>query len=202
MSDHENWYKAVHEAAHAVLGLLFERKIISCTIEPGDHSDGMTRQALPDGDDRDVVMLFEEDLSFLIDQMTISIAGTVAETRAVGYNAPGFGIHPDADPDGTHQLVPGTDADTVFSLAAKQAFDGEEITALVDWVRLRARRLIDWHWDAIERIAEALIERTTLDGKEVGELFQQAESTEVLTDATTFIDMDGSEKPYEETVEL
>ncbi len=175
---------AIHEAGHAVIEIVLGGKVDHVTIEPDDPELGGYSK-------RDAVDLanapgrYDEGFEVeLVNGSVITMAGQVAEVELLGT------IHPDqtAIDDGTpislRDTVAPYDSDNRAILAyaahladigsnwVTESWDGE--VQVIDDARLRerCRKLVRENREAVQRVATALGERTTLTGAEVEELMR------------------------------
>jgi hypothetical protein len=136
---------AYHEAGHIVVGLVHGLVIASADIIPAEGRAGVANF----DDDR----LFECDVDDeLVDAWgAMTWAGVVAQERA-GFPDDGTGFGYTKGRQGATQ---GSDLATVLELVGRfVGGDGDE--ASERW-RMIAHRTLDLHWNAVERVASALV---------------------------------------------
>jgi len=155
---------AFHEAGHAVVALYFGYLFDEVTILPsaGHDSYGHITHAPP--------LLYDcrnaREQKTLARQMILSAyAGNPAE-RLIDPTAPDF--HGAADDDGAFSLSCDYH---VFPRRRSVGFVGDDIhMAYLGRLKREARRLVSMLRTPIEKLAETLLERTTLTGKEANEI--------------------------------
>ena len=145
---------AYHEAGHAVLRHYLEYA--------GTNSRVTIK---PNADSRGHVLVYPEksfrpdlkyDLRKIVDRITVCLAGNAAIKKLTGrwdnigaeddyHQAAGFALYVTGD-------------------------GGDEVNALVRWLQIRAAGVVNNQWPYIEAVAAALLERKTLNGKEVREV--------------------------------
>jgi cell division protease FtsH len=189
MSDEEKQLTAFHEAGHALVGHALPHldPVTKVTIIPRGRMGGYT-QALP-----------LEDRSYrrrseMVDQLAFALGGRTAEE--VIFSEPSTGASDDIDkatrlarrmvmeygmsdrlgpmryghPNG--EVFLGRDytrqADYSDEVAA---WIDEEVRALISAAHDEAREIIDTHLDALHRLADALIEKESLDQGQISEIF-------------------------------
>jgi ATP-dependent Zn protease len=147
---------AYHEAGHAVAAWTLGYRPTTATILAAGDSAGQVRHENPfpgislefDGSDRTRLRVERA--------IMICFAGPVAQKR---YRPTSWrGWHGAAD----------------YATAAELAFrvcgSREIASAFLKWLDLRAGSLIADHWDAVERVAAALLERGALGHEEIASL--------------------------------
>ncbi len=193
MSEKEKTSTAWHEAGHALVSVLLEHTdpLHKVTIIPRGRALGIT-MSLPEGDQYsfhrkaalDVIAmtaagriseeLFTQDLSngasMDIKQMTRLARKMVCEwgmSEKLGMVE--YGEHED-------YVFLGRDINKSrdYSEATAQEID-REVRRLVDEGYARARHLIETHRDKVEKIAKALLEYETLEGRQIHEIIEHGE---------------------------
>ena len=175
---------AWHEAGHALLQLLVENAdpLHKVTIIPRGRALGAT-MSLPEKD------ILGRTKSYFLDEMTVCCGGRVAEKMFTGDISTGaaqdiaqvsqiakdmvckyamsgdFGFQAFAEPNrfSTSDLPPAFSEETARRIDA-------EITSLVSGAYARAEALLEEHKDKLAALAAMLIEKETMDGREVEEL--------------------------------
>ncbi len=175
---------AVHEAGHAVVAVLSPHAdpVEKVTILPAGRALGVTEQ-LP-ADERH---LYPE--SYLLDSLTVSLGGRAAERIVRGEVSTGasndlaratqvatrmvreFGMSDRLGPVGFSEETPrylGAQQVTSRPYAeATQRVIDEEVERLLHEADERAKALLQENREGLERVAALLVERETIDGKDV-----------------------------------
>ncbi|MGZ4136828.1 MAG: ATP-dependent zinc metalloprotease FtsH [Actinomycetota bacterium] len=175
---------AVHEAGHAVVAVLSPHAdpVEKVTILPAGRALGVTEQ-LPE-DERH---LYPE--SYLLDSLTVSLGGRAAERIVLGEVSTGaandlaratqvatrmvreFGMSDRLGPVGFSEETPqylGAQQVTSRPYAeATQRVIDEEVERLVHEADERAMALLKENREGLESVAALLVERETIDGKDV-----------------------------------
>jgi hypothetical protein len=140
---------AYHEAGHAVIAQKLGASLKRVSIKACDQYRGIVRyRGLKIVDDMDRGRLRAERV------IMIALAGPAAQRR---YRKSSWRTYHGSD-----------DYRQVMKLAAYFfPWDAKTQKAFVRWLELRTEWLVDQHWPAIERLAHALMERTTMTGDEV-----------------------------------
>ena len=159
MNKHERIAIAHHEAGHAVIQWHLGLSPTTVTICPGDGSLGRSEHAK-------VETPFDggEPSTAVMNKMILStLAGPLAEGRITGEDP--YRTHAGLDGE---NAIRGSDLDTVTDLLTRVAsMDDCESGAAFDAVEREAQRLVELHWQDIQRVAEKLLEATTLTGREL-----------------------------------
>jgi len=174
---------AVHEAGHA-LAARFQPNpdpVHRVTIIPRGRAGGYT-MTTPDEEQ----MLYTR--SQLMNRLVMLLAGRAAEELLLGEASTGaqndleraydltrqmvsrFGMSPNIGPVGLPAEPGGFDRGYSEELAA---LVDREARKLLNDAAERARRLLEAHRAHLERVSQALIERETLDGKELDQILSQ-----------------------------
>lgn len=155
MESHREWPIAIHEAGHVVAATVMGIPLEFATIRAGATEDaaylGLTRIKRSD----DYFRKIGEDVEFTERLIIQSWAGTLAENRA-GVHEPGDWSH---------------DRETVADLAIR--ISGPDVNGLVERLRVEADRLLEAHWEVVERVAEALIQHETLTADHLKKLLHE-----------------------------
>jgi ATP-dependent Zn protease len=149
---------AYHEAGHAVMAIMLGRPIEKVTISPAQLQTGGRRLGLckvqkgrskPSKDE-------------LEDDVLIMLAGMVAEGRITGRYC---------------QAAAGQDLRTVERLLANRAKTERQLDRLIRRSLDKAEHLLaaDIAAKAVELIANEVLQRETISGRSVRQLYQQAE---------------------------
>ncbi len=155
---------AYHEAGHAVL--YFNLKHVpaarSVTIVPAGDVLGSVEGALSASTPEELSILVEKigdlELHHAIDHALTWLAGPEAERQLTGrYN------HQAARSD--YERLDGW-------LRSWCDEDQKETDAFARWLRIRCDRLVRVHWGEIKAVAEALLERKTLTGRQIARVIR------------------------------
>jgi ATP-dependent Zn protease len=153
------WLAAVahHEAGHAIASFRRKRGIRHVTIVPAaDYAGRVAHYKAP----ASFQAIDEGRLSNaqVEDRVLISLAGPEAERKFSGrYDHAGAS----------------SDHDWVVDLLMKHSGSAEEVNAWSKLMHLRARGFVEHHWEDIEAVAAALLERRTIKGSDVKRILQQ-----------------------------
>jgi ATP-dependent Zn protease len=154
--------RSYHEAGHAVAMLLLGEPLASVTIIPNAVSGGCA-------------VLFDDDASsdpskfFYQRHLIIGCAGAAAEKKShpKAHVLPGWGIQIMSGSDSVG-IAEGSDIGRLIALAERLgAHDEEAICELLGLIAKKTKILIRKNWPAIESVAKALREKSTLTGVEV-----------------------------------
>jgi cell division protease FtsH len=200
MSDEERKLTAYHEGGHALVGFALPNldPIHKVSIIPRGRAGGYTL-ALP-VEDRNYARRSE-----LVDQLAYALGGRTAEEQVFGDPSTGASNDIEKATDMARKMVIeygmsdrlgpvryGHPESQVFlgrdyargqemSDQVAAAID-DEIRKLINQAHEEARQIITTHRPALDRIAEVLLEKETVDGAEVAEIFSDVpkwEHTEV-----------------------
>ncbi|MGZ8652161.1 MAG: ATP-dependent zinc metalloprotease FtsH [Actinomycetota bacterium] len=175
---------AIHEAGHAVVAALSEHAdpVAKVTILPAGQALGVTEQ-LPESERR----LYPE--SYLLDRLAISLGGRAAERLVIGETSTGasndlavatqiatrmvreFGMSPRLGPvgfaeGGPQYLGPQQLTSRPYAEQTQRVID-EEVARLLSDADARAGSLLESHRIGLEKVVALLLERETIDGKDV-----------------------------------
>jgi hypothetical protein len=149
---------AYHEAGHAVMCWLEGVRIRRVSIRQSKTADGevLARKIFQRAD-------FEADTSPRLKNRTekaimIGLAGTVAQRI--------FNPRSVRNWHGSH------DRNRIMNLAFRVCGDGKEIALYLTWLEYRAERMLrlPFHWELVEAVARAVLERETLTGIEASKV--------------------------------
>ena len=175
---------AWHEAGHALLQLELEHTdpLHKVTIIPRGRALGAT-MSLPEMD------VLGRNKSYFLDQMCVCCGGRIAEKMFTGEISTGaaqdiaqateiarsmvctyamgggFGFQSFSAP----AAFPGFDAPPAFSEETARKIDAE-VSRLVNEAYSRAEKIIEANREGLEKLAKTLVEKETMDGREVEEL--------------------------------
>ena len=170
-SKNEREKTAWHEAGHALVQLLVENAdpLHKVTIIPRGRALGAT-MSLPEKD------VLGRSRSYFLDQMVVCCGGRIAEEMFTGDISTG------AAQDIAQATSIARDMVCTYAMSGKfgflpPAFSEEtareidaEVTRLVNEAYGRAKNLLSKNSDKLSTLAAALIERETMDGREVEEI--------------------------------
>lgn len=192
MSEREKKNTAYHEAGHSLVAKLIPGTdpVHKVSIIPRGRALGLTQQ-LP-VDDR---YTYAKD--FLLNQITVLLGGRAAEEIALGYMTTGAGNDLERATELARKMVcewgmSDKLGPLTFGKKEEQIFLGREIAQHRDYSERtaveideevkriviesyeRAKRLIRDNFNALTAIAEALLERETLNGPEIDAILKEA----------------------------
>jgi hypothetical protein len=147
---------AYHEAGHAVAAWRLGYRPISASITTPEDSVGEVSHESPFPGDN--LEFDASDLARLRVERAIIIrlAGPVAQKR---YRQTSW-----------RRWHGGADYAVASDLALRVCGSGAIASAFLKWLDLRAERLIEEHWPAVERLATALIKRGRMNQDEIAAL--------------------------------
>ncbi len=171
---------AFHEAGHAVAAAILGLGTAEVSVRP--HGDASGHHTLTDdavdrllsaqrvlawmeipGRDACPFETEEEAADALRQHVKLLQAGEEAQRRAVPTSY-------------RHHHVAHGDHDRIIDLALLlTGGNAEAVEGLDAETRSETRRLLDEHWPAVERVAEALLDRETLTGADVGRILDELE---------------------------
>jgi cell division protease FtsH len=178
---------AVHEAGHALVAALSAHAdpVAKVTILPAGQALGVTEQ-LPVGERH----LYTE--GYLKDSLAVRMGGRAAERVVLGQTSTGaasdlagatdlatrmvreYGMSPALGPVGFAAADPtylgGTQATGRAYAEATQRLIDEEVAALLREAEQRATTTLTTHRTALDRLADLLLERETIDGTDIEQI--------------------------------
>lgn len=193
MTENERKLTAYHEAGHAIVALNIPESdpIHKATIIPRGRALGMVMR-LPENDRISVSRVkLEADLA-------VAAGGRIAEEMIFGYDKVTTGASSDIEQatriakrmviewgmsdklgflsyegDGAQEVFLGhsTSAATNISAKTAQVID-EEIRAIVDRTYARAKKILEENSEALEVLAQGLLEHETLSGEEIKKILE------------------------------
>jgi ATP-dependent Zn protease len=160
-SGHERRLTAHHEAGHAVMAELCGEHVTAVEIVGDDDRSGSVRSLRFPPDPVDVV---DPNLptAHIERRLLCLLAGPVAEEMAGGRD------------DWAERG--GVELDEAVRLALKVVHDCHRVLPYLEEARTHVETLLAQHWDAVERVAEALVERGSLGGDEVRRVLEARRS--------------------------
>jgi cell division protease FtsH len=189
LTDEEKKVTAYHEAGHALVAVLSPNAdpLHKVTIIPRGMALGVTMQ-LPETDKHNYT------LGYLETQISVLMGGRLAEEMFLNQMSTGAGNDIERASDlarkmvcewGMSQLGPltfGKKEEQIFlgrEIAQHRDFSeetaikiDEEVLRFVNEAYTRSKNLLETHRDALERVAQALLEREVLDAAEIQLLIQ------------------------------
>ncbi len=193
MTENERKLTAYHEAGHAIVALNIPESdpIHKATIIPRGRALGMVMR-LPENDRISVSRVkLEADLS-------VAAGGRIAEEMIFGYDKVTTGASSDIEQatriakrmviewgmsdklgflsyegDGAQEVFLGHSTSAAANISAKtaQVID-EEIRAIVDRTYARAKKILEENSEALEVLAQGLLEHETLSGEEIRKILE------------------------------
>lgn len=174
MTKYQTELTAFHEAGHAVAHAVLDLPFDYVTIVPEDGAAGHVAYTRPneivetwnDGD-RDSA----EIRHYIERELIATLAGLVAQKRRFPRSDQRMTVPTDLkDVDGNplrRMAAPGADHTTAGRIVADIFGDDDVAFKYFCFVEARARALICDRWSAVERVAQALMDRHKLDYSEV-----------------------------------
>ena len=152
---------AYHEAGHAVACRLMGAKVKSATIVPkkGEYDGRVVHESMFRGLKPDIELTGRARLQ-IERSIIICLAGAAAQRR---YNRKSW-----------RSCHGGSDFHWVVKIVTYVCEGEAEINAFIRWLEIRTDSLIATYWDAVQRVAEALLKHKTLPGDEVVALIDEA----------------------------
>jgi len=191
MSDEEKYITAIHEAGHTLVAVSLPNTdpIHKVTIIPHGQALGMTQQ-LPE-DDR-----YHYQRSYLLARLAIALGGRAAEKLRFNEYSTGAqndlkqvmdlaekmvcqwgmsdNIGPLSFPRGEEHPFLGLKLATDKSFSDRTAWRiDQEIEKLVNLAQSRTEHILRENFDALEALANSLVEEETLDQKQLDEFFKK-----------------------------
>ena len=146
-------WTAYHEAGHAVVALSLGVRAHKATIVPDADSDGWVHHASPLGRLQADIETSDRVRMRIEKRILIALAGDAAERKA--YKRRRFGGH--------------IDLSQAFDAASHICGSDRQTDAYLQYLSIVAEDLIDLHWEAVERVAKALLARQTLSEAQIRE---------------------------------
>lgn len=171
MTDNEKKTIAYHEAGHALLGLLVKNydEVIKVTIVPRGDAGGLT---IFQGEDRDLQLYSQQ---YLLNRLIVALGGRVAEELIFGklYVTTGAVSDLQTVQELTRNMVATFGfnetlgsvswSDNIgYSSEIASGIDAE-VKVIIEWAYDQARKLLIKHESYLHNIANALIEKNTID---------------------------------------
>jgi ATP-dependent Zn protease len=142
---------AYHEASHTVVAGVVGVKVLHVEVRP--DGSGVTKLMPPRRDDSEAVWL---------DRATISFAGMCGEDRAFGGSWVGRG-------DGSNVASAVLRVVRLRGIRGATAV-GAELDALVGECGRRSAAIVEQHWPAVVRVADALVRHGRVSGADIDTL--------------------------------
>jgi cell division protease FtsH len=185
ISEEEKEAMAYHESGHTIVGLKIPNAdpIHKVTIIPRGATLGVTQQ-LPEGD------RYTDSLAYIQGSIAILMAGRIAEDVFLGRISTGAANDVERATELAHKMVCefgmsslgplafGRKDDTIFlgrMIGQQRGYSNETATKIDQEVNLivmeqygHARRIIIEEFEAVERLAQALLERESLNATQIG----------------------------------
>jgi hypothetical protein len=155
---------AIHESAHAVIGVDLRLPLRRVTIEPNHEAGSLGHVFF-----RGVSTRSQRQLERLIVAL---LAGEAAETIFAG---PGRKSSDGSQPDFSHAAA----------LASRLCSSNRELGAYLTLATIRAEQLVanPWTWAAIERLARELLCKQTVRGRDVIQIVEDARALPPLPES-------------------
>ncbi len=147
---------AYHDAGHAVVAHFcrYAPAIRKVTIIPANEAHGQVAPVHESIFNPEI----DADLRTIVDRITVLLAGNESIKKLTGrYDSRGAF----------------DDDDVAINLAMSPTGSGEEATAMLRWLRVRAQGLVRRHWACVRAVATELLERSTLSGRDVRQVIEQ-----------------------------
>ncbi len=186
-SQHDREITAWHESGHALLQLLLKNTdpLHKVTIIPRGRALGAT-MSLPEND------VLNRTKSHFLDELVMTCGGRVAEKMFTGEISTGAAMDIAQATDLARRMVcsygmsdtfgfqafseqnafSAASLPPAFSEATSQAIDAE-VSKLISDAYAKAEKLLAENKDKLETLAKTLLERETMDGKDVEELLKE-----------------------------
>ena len=213
MDEEDQRMTAFHEAGHALIAALLYKtkiKLYKVTIIPRGRALGLTMSTAT----KDILGQSKNEL---FDDICMAMGGRVGEEVETGDFSNGAAMDikmatstarhmvcdwgmsplgPIAFGDNEEHLFLGREISKTHNLSEETAKRiDEEISNIISGQFDRAKALIDEHRDALTKIAEALLEYETIEGKHVQEIVEFGEiRSEVISTKTEELKQDEAEK--------
>jgi ATP-dependent Zn protease len=154
---------AYHEAGHAVVAIHLHRGVKSVTVVPNPETNSLGHceyHELPNKEERLKVLERgdrQRSRPWLEREIILLLAGNHAEDKVKGrWNHRGAS----------------DDMSKVFDLASSMCGSNDETLAYVRWLSERARNEVESLWPLIEKVAQALVVKKTMTGREVRQIYR------------------------------
>ncbi|QKC81546.1 hypothetical protein EB232_07700 [Mesorhizobium sp. NZP2077] len=144
---------AYHEAGHAVAALTYGGHVRIVTIDPAHGATGSVAYDSPMRRLRPDLRITPAGRMKIEAAIIIALAGEIAQRRH--------------RPSSIRTWHGGSDRELAADLALRIAGSGDSATALLKWLEVRAKDLVNNYWPSIERLAAALLDRSTLRDGEI-----------------------------------
>lgn len=147
---------AHHEAGHAVMARELRRRVTSVTI----RADGDTLGCCRHTQLRNFAPDYQPHRGHIEREVMILLAGDLAEGLAAG---------------STRKILPGSTDDThkAIDLLSYLCGGEDEAGAYFDFLRERTKNRVRQAWNAVDAIANGLLQEETLSGKRVRQLYDE-----------------------------
>jgi ATP-dependent Zn protease len=157
---------AYHEAGHMVVAWELGLNVLGATIVPDPQAGYAGRMIVPVEDRVRYADWVESESAYLYAHLVMSYAGMEAGEKYVGAPMPRLNIDlgfvgPDSDY--------GPIADILITIAG---LDEDEQIKTGELAERHAKKLVSTRWSQIEAVAEALMERETVDESECREVLE------------------------------
>ncbi len=218
MDEEDKRMTAFHEAGHALIAALLYKtkiKLYKVTIIPRGRALGLTMSTAT----KDILGQSKKEL---LDDICMAMGGRIGEEVETGDFSNGAAMDikqatniarhmvcdwgmsslgPIAFGDNEEHLFLGREISKTHNLSEETAKRiDEEVSNIVTGQFDRARKLVEEHHDSLRKIAEALLEYETIEGKHVQEIVEFGEiRTEVISTKTE--ELKNEEKKSEEAAE-
>ena len=183
MQDAEFREVAVHEAAHAVLAYWLGQQFHWVMIQREGTPPGQVCRVVHDGSPPlftstvdGVKVLKDQDYKRVMDEAMIDLAGGLAVAKHRGECEVDWELHKD---DWNHAC------ETVLLACFSPCHPGDETWALLDWLQVRTRFLLDQSciWLRVDALATALFDREPDSDTEEQRILWK-EAVKIMLDAT------------------
>ncbi len=150
---------AHHEAGHAVAAFSSRKRIHEVSIR-ADHDIGVLGYVKSTGGIGQAITYGEPDryLRLVTENVTILFAGVVAEQEHTR---------------GRHNWVGARSDRREASSLAGRILSDDELPAYLRWLMVRTRALVRWRWCAVDALAQALLVREVVSGRDATEIIRR-----------------------------
>jgi hypothetical protein len=152
-----------HEAGHAVVAYRLGIDVDYVSIIETDDHRRVDPAGYPATDDLGPEEAASER-ALAEDHITVSWAGTLAETRLAASSGMGGGSGHETE---AVRVLTSSDLEEIVELGDRIATSHRAFDALIEWLRVRASDLLDRYWHEVDAVAMALSRRLELTGAEV-----------------------------------